>query len=765
MLSSIFVFDDSSDSKPSDPEKKSNMLNNNKTKNNIYYNNKGRIQRKISGEDNKYIKRNENTNYQKQKSDSKNNNNGEYYIIKSDRSPHSINRKYNKSDDPSPRASYEIKDIKAENLKKNEYHIKYVTFNRQGYEFIHDRNYLSGLEVFKKCYELSKNYLNDEIKEINSLINISICQYYNGNFTESHKVISEAKALYNSNSLGINNISQKQKLHLTLKLFINSSLANLSINNKAECKNDIEFLISIIKQESDYNNQYLYYKSIIFILFKVESLVNFEEEENNIENSSEEVEINEPIKIINHLMKGFLNFLKEKNYDALLNIFKEAAQKYKRLNDYNGYYFSLFYHYLLLFYQKKKNHNSNELEEIKKKISACNNNLIGNEFVNQIKEKDINLLIKEFIEKINCACEIFKLLENYENEINIKINENNKEKDLSEEENNLLYSHLLDKSHIFTNEKINSPIFVKLLLRYSINFLERQKIKNQKMETNNQNLTIENYDILIKEINIMIKKISTNEINIDNIKLHQLDKEMINAFKQLFDNLIYIYFKSKLYKYFKKYHNKIIKEKDFQVTDIIVDFLFYNSKNLKKGLELFKINYKTKGYKIHFYNIDEKNLTFNIRKKNEEPHPSKSYSLKNDIIKVAYGIKSRNLRKKLLSDDKDTKTIELLRKPWLFISIITKSRSIDLYGNEKDINSLFYGFKYYLIDNKMAYKINSATYFLLNKIKLKLALNIRDNTKSKGKEKNNIVKQLIREKAIQNISFTKLFLLYNKYNK
>ena len=107
-------------------------------------------------------------------------------------------------------------------------------------------------------------------------MNISICEYYNGNFSESYKVISKAKDLYNSHSLGANIISPKLRLHLTLKLFINSSLINLSINKYTESKDDIRYLLSIIRQELDYNNQYLYFKSIIFTLFRVESLINFE---------------------------------------------------------------------------------------------------------------------------------------------------------------------------------------------------------------------------------------------------------------------------------------------------------------------------------------------------------------------------------------------------------------------------------------------------------------------------------------------------------
>ena len=458
--------------------------------------------------------------------------------------------------------NYEIKDCIKENLMKNEYYIKYVTLNRQGYEFIHDRNYISGLIIFQKSYDLSKNYLKDELKEINSLINISICQYYNGNFSESYTVINKAKIIFDSISLGGYNISSKKKTQLALKLFTNSSLSNLSINNYNESKNDIKYLISTIRKESDIDKQFFYFRNVLLTLFKVESLINYNRGDNSINNSYNEVEINEPIKIINHLMNDFLRFLKEKNFNILLNTFKEAAQKYQQLNDFNGYYFSLFYHYLTLYNQKINDNEINELEDIKNKISICNNNLIGNELINQIKEKDINKLLKEFVDKINCSCEIFQLLENFEKELNAKLQEYNKEKNnLSEDENDLSYSHLLDKSHLFTNEKINSPIFVDLLLKYSIKFLENQKInlihdnndkKNDKNndkndnknneknndKNNDKNISNDYYDLLINEVRLMQEKIKANEINVENIKLQQLDKEMINSLKQLFDNLI-----------------------------------------------------------------------------------------------------------------------------------------------------------------------------------------------------------------------------------
>lgn len=665
---------------------------------------------------------------------------------------------------------YEIQDYNNDNILMNEYYIKYVALNRQGYEHIHDRNYLSGLLIFQKCYELSQIYLKDKIKEMNSLINISICEYYNGNFSESYSVINKAKIIYDSIILNKNIISSKQKLQLTLKLFINSSLANLDINNYNESKSDILFLISTIRKEPNIDKQFIYFRTIIFALFKIESLINYDISENDtLKNigSYNEVEINEPIRIINHLMKGFIHFLKEKNFSILLNTFKDAAQKYKRLNDFNGYYFSLFYHYLVLYNLKKNNSELNDLEDIKKKISICNNKLIGNELINQIKEKDINKLLREFVDKINCACEIFQLLEKFENELNNRLNEFNKEKynmNLSEDENNLSFSHLLDKSHIFTNEKINSPIFIQLLLRYSINFLENQKMNSLQNSNINNDKENGNIDTLLNELKMMMKKINSKEINIENIKLHQLDKEMINSLKQLFDNLIYIYYKSKLYKYFKVLRNNIQKFKHSEIDNYILEFLNSNSEKLLNGLHLTKINYKTKGSKKHFYDVDEDNMTFNIRKSDNDNYLSKSYSLFNDIKKVSYGIKSRNLRKKLLSKEKDNDSITLLRMPWKFISLITNSRSIDLYCEDNQLNYVFYGLKNFFINNVVPYKINSTSYFVLNKIKLKIAVKLKKKYQEEEEEElPNIVKQLIKEKAIQNISFTKLFLLFNKY--
>ena len=332
---------------------------------------------------------------------------------------------------------------------------------------------------------------------------------------------------------------------------------------------------------------------------------------------------------------------------------------------------------------------------------------------------------------------------------------------LSEDENNMSYSHLLDKSHLFTNENINSPIFVNLLLRFSLKFLENQKknISENNNELNDQNNIIENYDTLIEEVKIMNKKIESKEINIENIQLHQLDKEMINSLKQLFR------YKSILYHGFKKYRSKTRKIKNSKIIKKILKFLSYHYEKLIEGMNLIKINYQSNGFKTHFYDIDDKNLTFNIRKSENNDTLSKSYNFYSDIIKIQYGIKSRNLKKKLLAKDKDLEMLRLLRCPWRFISIITKSRSIDFYCDDEQIDNMFYGMKCLLVDNNIPHKINSTNYYLLNKTKIKIAIELKKKYQAEEEEENvpKIVNELLRERAIQNVSFAKLFLIYNKY--
>ena len=128
------------------------------------------------------------------------------------------------------------------------------------------------------------------------------------------------------------------------------------------------------------------------------------------------------------------------------------------------------------------------------------------------------------------------------------------------------------------------------------------------------------------------------------------------------------------------------------------------------------------------------------------------------------------LKKKILSKEKDNEFIKLINFPWRFISIITKERPIDLYCEDNQINNWFYGLKHHFNINNMPYKIMSTNRYILTKIKFKIVQKLKksfqnDNLKENDNESKQIVKELSREKGVQNYSFCKLLIFYDKLIK
>jgi len=105
----------------------------------------------------------------------------EIYNYEIKNNPKSIKYSY------STESKYEI------NYVKDEYYIKYINLKREGFQSIINRNYSLGFNIFKSCYELSQKFLKDKIRQIDSLINMSICEYYNGNFKNSLSLINMGK--------------------------------------------------------------------------------------------------------------------------------------------------------------------------------------------------------------------------------------------------------------------------------------------------------------------------------------------------------------------------------------------------------------------------------------------------------------------------------------------------------------------------------------------------------------------------------------------
>ena len=621
------------------------------------------------------------------------------------------------------------------NEEPNDSLVQYVISYRKALDNLKEKNYLSAREQYKSCYEISKTKLKDNIKSIDCLINIAICDFYNGEFNLSISNLEQANKIYSSQE---SFATVLQKEHLGLKLFSNYAISNLTILKLNDCIDNINSAISIIKKEQNIKKQLSLTHSLIYSLFRLDSLVTINEltiADNYNSN-----------KIISHIIKGFHQFLKDENFEHLINSFKEASDRYKEIKDTNGFYYALFYQYVS---QYNIARNSNQINELKNKVSAVNKYIIGSDISGDVKEKDIETIMKDFRDKAKCAAKIFKMLYEIEDDLIIR---NNKNAQIEEDPN---LSKTLDKSHLFTNEKISSPIFIMLLLRYSKNFLIEESESNPSVAVTN----------LLNELTLIESKIQQKEIDISKVKLNSFDPEITSALKQLFDNLILLYYREKLRGKFNTYVSISRKLTRRETADKLRSFCQANYQLIRTGSRLTKVNYTSSGTKSHYYKIDTLNETFQVRNKVTDKNPSSSFHLNDGIIKIVYGISTQNIKRKILSSG-NREEIILFEYPWRFMSFVTYQRSIDLYFEGEQLKSWFYGLKFYYDDSSIPYKMTSCNKFVLTMMKFKIVYKLR-NAYQNGQLKEDsglkdIVRDLAQEKGIQNFSFIKLFLLYNK---
>ena len=662
------------------------------------------------------------------------------------------------------KSSEEINDI------KDEYYIKYVELQRKGFHKITNKNYVSGFETFKECYELSQKNLNDKIKQINSLINMSICEYYKGNFNNSLKLIEKAKEIFSTVSLGKCHISVDSKNHLELKLLTNSSLANLSMNQYDKAISDIDKIKSIIMSLSDkkIDKKISFLKYVINTLFKVDSLANVSIEKRPLDKSTENDPQKENDNLINNnsdinqkIMKDFLLAVKYKNGNTLLlKTFFDNSSRYKNCNNLPGYYFCLFNKNLLLYdniLNNKDSKDKNNLKEIEEKLYKYYKYLFGEEILNKMdnKYKEIKQFVYEFNKKMECVRNIFKILASAESQL-IKFVNSNKD-------------NLKEK-----NEKCPSYL-IKLLIKICLNYLiiERKNLErgsiNNKYENENENIeNINNINKLIKELERLIKKINNNEIDISSINIQKVNENILNNVKKIFMKISSIYNKLLVHYYYIKF-KKTLKRKLNQKTEKVIDtFLDKNYGKISQEMKLIKINNKTKGYKYNYYNLDD-NYSLIIKSSKNQLKPTYNYSLLKDVTKITYGIMTNNLVNKKMDKNNEPDIKNFFKTPWRFMSFITKKKSIDLYLEDEELENWFYGLKCFTKDNAVEYKLISTNKFVLTKIKLKIITKIKKLKKNipeeeKDSKKSKFIRKLVKNKTIESCSFTKLFCFYYLIN-
>lgn len=325
-----------------------------------------------------------------------------------------------------------------------------------------------------------------------------------------------------------------------------------------------------------------------------------------------------------------------------------------------------------------------------------------------------------------------------------------------------------------SNNKIyptNNPILF-YILQYSKKLLQEEN-KSKPSRQGEQ---------LLKELNNIISTIKQNKIkNISNLQLESLNKNISSSLSSLRTEVISIYFTSRI-------KNTFYNIRQLSYDQKLSTYLQSQLNSITKGNELQKLHFTSNGAKNHYYQLDLKHNTLQVKNKTKSDYIMDEYNLEEHIFKITYGISSNNLKQKLMYYEE-----ELMNgSKWTYFSIWILSRTIDLnvncselyeyeednnnynkIRNKKENNNLiknwFYGLKHFYNCKGIYYKTPSSTKFLLNKLKLQIVDSLQTNLFSQTKMKKNtkqinLVNSIIKEKGIQKLSFIKIFLFIMKYN-
>ena len=651
---------------------------------------------------------NENNNYNNNFSENFSENNSENNEINSENNENNSENNENSSKILQNECSYTKTTINSINQLKN-------------------YNFSSALEGFKNSLKLA-NELNDEYKKNESLCNLGIANFYLNKINESINYLENSYNNIKTKCSNENFANDLKSLNLLIKTGVNLILGYLAIGNFNEISEILNEILTLIEREVSYHKQLKCVKTMIKIFFHCESLI----EENNIENNDDDDNNKDYEKyknIINKLIKNFNEFLKNKNYDEFIKCLSEIKNEFEKLNDFTGILFAIFNEQSFIYVNEiNKDENSEKINDCKGVLISLftginkNNN---DDDDNKIDDNLFEMILKNFKEKIEKSFEIYQKLFDFENKLITTLNNNNNLTPNISPRNSKI-----NNSKIHVNNINNNNFFIKLLINYYIVHIIPKFSNN-----NNKNLLI---DQLKTTLNII-----ENSNEFKNLSIKNLDNEIFENLFILFDNLLKIHIKFKKKHYLNIYKHKIFviistinvkKIKDFYDSFLVV---------IDKGEKIIKINFNGNGFKEHFYRIDINEDNFEIYKNSENKKKGKANQIinMNDILKVVYGFKTKNLKKKY-------ENLENNLNPELYLSLVCTKRSYDFYfKKEKKSVSWFYGFQIYYKQSKRNYKVSSTTKYVLSRLKIKMALIFE-----------------VKMKSTEKINFVNIFLQYFKKN-
>ena len=590
------------------------------------------------------------------------------------------------------------------------------------------------METFQKELQLSEQ-LRDKDKINESKCNIGIVYFHLGKLDDAVNYIQKCyeyiSVICQANS-GQNTI---QNLNLLCKSGSNLCMCLITLNSDdGNSLSIIDDILNILSKEEDLYKQLYCIQYLNFSLFKVKSLINNEYNVNYDYNRDYYIinDENDEYNEVNKLLADSLNnFIEDENYESWINILNQIQQKMLKLKDNNGFSYIEFNKLLAIClknenennYQYKNNEdlqNNNELNEARMKLIALFHTIYQNN--NDMNEKDdfsnnqkppitneyINDLILDYKLKLKSIKNIYQMLYSFEEQLdgNIQSQEyypNNNKSIIKKRKFKKIDD---DKQENKFNININSEYFIKLLLNYSI-YDFKENIRDINLRNN-----------LINEAKETKELIDSKKLDISNINLSAFDPEISQSLSTMFENILTIYRRNKLKNCFSDYKIKV-KKQAYNNSDSDKKIKIFFEKQyffIYKGENIKKINYGTSGIKEHFYQIDYENDLFESFSTDQSANkPEKTYDF-DDILKIQVGFKTKNINSKL-----NNLNIQRKDEPYLFLSILLRNRSIDLYFDRlESAKKWFYGFYYYLKISKRKYKISSCTSYILFRIKCKI---------------------------------------------
>ena len=661
----------------------------------------------------------------------------------------------------------------------------YVQTNISAFRYIRNRDYIRASEAYKQCLILS-NKLGNSFKIKDSLCNYGVSLFYCGNFEEAINNLEAAfNKLSNKDINYINNKTDFLNIQLSTKIITNLIVLYLCLNNFNNASIMIDHLTNILNHLNNVPNLQLnLIKNINYILFRIESLVNLDECLGGLPRDTHH-------QVIIRIMKAFHLYLKNNNIDIWINCLNSEIENLKGLKDYNGIILALLNIQTANYIKGRDNMNNHMVLSSKNKygelLRAINNNLNNN---NDFGEEDLDKALSLIKDKMTYAVKLYNLL--YNKELNILNNNDifnpnfqlNKTNNIinnhyfSLNNNNISYSpknssisskyynnytdrNINNNNNYYNNNSLpistinnnnnagnlNTVVFTKILLRYALKYI-KNNIEDPSLVKQ-----------LCSHIEFTLKFLDNDELDISYLKLSDLSPEISKSLQLLFNNLLNIYKRKKLSYYFFRFRN-ITKKLTNKKESIAMNKMFEKYLNhIIQGDILMKINYNSKDTKMHHYLLDTSKNCIAVYNKTGGSRPETEIYIKN-IIKILYGIKTDNLLKKI-------KNLPNSDQGYLYMSLLLKNRSIDLSFSEKNVKKWFYGLYYYLINTKRHYKINSCTYFVLSRIKMKMNYylnNIGENTTG-GNNDYKIKFQIRGEIKNKDNTFVKSILLFNKIYK